>query len=84
MSQLEFSIPRVAAVLLSVLISACGGGGGSSGVVQVTTPTTTTTTTTPDTANSNSFTLTSSEVGQDGLLSSDSTCDGSGSITDCP
>ena len=26
MSQLEFSIPRVTAVLLSVLISACGGG----------------------------------------------------------
>ncbi|MEN9421236.1 MAG: hypothetical protein RLZZ107_710, partial [Bacteroidota bacterium] len=76
MSQFDFFRFRAAAVLVGVLISACGGGGGSSSVVQVTTPTSTTT---PDATNSNLFTLTSTEVGQDGLLSSDSTCDGSGS-----
>jgi phosphatidylethanolamine-binding protein (PEBP) family uncharacterized protein len=76
MIQFAFFLFRAAAVLLSVFISACGGGGGSSNVVQVTTPSTTST---PDTINSNLFTLTSTEVGQDGLLSSDSTCDGSGS-----
>ena len=69
--------PWLISALLATLISACGGGGGgSSEVSQVITPTTPTT---PDPVVTSTFTLVSSEVGQDGLLSSDATCDGSGS-----
>lgn len=71
-----FFHPSFLAVFMSALISACGGGGGASEISQTTTPTTPTT---PDPIVVSAFTLTSSEVGQDGMLSSDATCDGSGS-----
>ena len=71
-----FSRASLLALFMSALISACGGGGGAAEIAQTTTPTTPTT---PDPVVVSAFTLTSSEVGQDGMLSSDATCDGSGS-----
>lgn len=65
---------------VSVVMSSCGGGGGGSETAQSTssTPSPPVTTTPVDPVGS-PFTLSSSEVGQDGLLASDVTCDGTGS-----
>jgi phosphatidylethanolamine-binding protein (PEBP) family uncharacterized protein len=60
-------------IFTSALVSACGGGsGGAPDMSQAPTPSI------PNVV-ADAFTLTSSEVGQDGLLSADVTCDGSGS-----
>ena len=73
MSQSAIYLAFVLQIFFSMLLSACGGSGSASTVSQVSTPSTS------DTSSASAFTLTSTEIGLDGLLSSDSTCDGSGS-----
>ena len=78
---MRFELSRVVVTMaVSVVMSSCGGGGGGSETAQSTssTPSPPVTTTPVDPVGS-PFTLSSSEVGQDGLLASDVTCDGTGS-----
>lgn len=78
---MRFELSRVVVTIaVSVVMSSCGGGGGGSETAQSTssTPSPPMTTTPVDPVGS-PFTLSSSEVGQDGLLASDVTCDGTGS-----
>ncbi len=67
-----------AIIMCGLLVSACGGGGSSS-ATQIAISNTPVMPTTPDPVAINSFTLTSNEVNQDGSLTVDATCDGSGS-----
>jgi len=68
------------ALLLSLLISACGGGGNSQTSLSTdTTSNSSNSSSTTSPVTTSTFVLSSAEVGADGALSSDVTCDGSGS-----